>query len=344
MSKVSIIMPVYNAEKYLCEAIESVLKQTYTDFELLLINDMSTDNSKQICIEYAKTDRRIVLLENNLESHGPGSTRNIGLDHATGEFIYFMDADDWIDERLLQCAVHCMQETEADIVEFGVVYELVNGQNTGKCCWNGKHILLKDEIKMDFFHFWKESPSNVWNWLFRRETVKTIKFESIFNGEDVCYLMDALSLAKKIAYISDVFYHYRCLEGSTCHRWVENTIECLGVQWTHQCRFIGSFQSDADSLPYAGPAYGNYMWAIYQLSSTFCPLSFREKRKELLKLKKIMEFDRYRGIYPFEMEHGLMRVKFKLVKYRLEWLILLLGPLYYSVVKKVRDVAHGGKE
>ena len=62
MSKVSIIMPVYNAEKYLCEAIESVLKQTYTDFELLLINDMSTDDSKQICIKYAKTDSRIVLL------------------------------------------------------------------------------------------------------------------------------------------------------------------------------------------------------------------------------------------------------------------------------------------
>ena len=74
MSKVSIIMPVYNAEKYLCEAIESVLKQTYTDFELFLINDMSTDNSKQICIEYAKMDHRIVLLENNSESHGPGPT------------------------------------------------------------------------------------------------------------------------------------------------------------------------------------------------------------------------------------------------------------------------------
>ena len=128
MSKVSIIMPVYNAEKYLCEAIESVLKQTYADFELLLINDMSTDNSKQICIEYAKRDRRIVLLENNSESHGPGPTRNIGLEHASGEYIYFMDADDWIDDCLLQCAIHRMQETEADMVEFGVAYDLGQGE------------------------------------------------------------------------------------------------------------------------------------------------------------------------------------------------------------------------
>ena len=340
MPKVSIIMPIYNAEKYLCEAIESVLKQTYTDFELFLINDMSTDNSKQICIEYAKRDRRIVLLENNSETHGPGPTRNIGLDYATGEYIYFMDADDWIDDRLLQCAVHRMQETEADIVGFGVVYGVHDGQNTSKYCWSGKRILLKDEIKRDFLYFWKASSFSLWSYLFRRETVKSIKFESIFNGEDICYLMDALSMAGKIAYITDVFYHYRYLEGSTCHRWVENTIKYLGVQWTHQCRFISSLLDVADPLLYAGPAYGNYMWAIYQLSSTFCPLSFREKRKELLKLKEMMGFDRYRSLYPFELEQGLLRVKFMLVKYRLEWLILLLGPLYYRMVKMVRELEH----
>lgn len=343
MSKVSIIMPVYNAEKYLNEAIESVLNQTYIDFELILINDMSTDQSKEICREYMKNDNRIVLLENNSESHGPGSTRNIGLEYATGEYIYFMDADDWIEKSLLQCSVNRMQETDADIVEFGVAYELADGQNTGKSCWNGKPILIKDEIKKNFVHFWKESTFHLWNRLFRRETVKNIEFENIFNGEDICYLMDALFMAEKIAYIDEVFYHYRCLEGSTCHRWVESTIECLGVQWTHQCRFIRSLLDDADPLLCVCPAYDNYMWAIYQLSSTFCPLTFREKEKKLLKLKEIMGFDKYRSIYPFELEHGLMRVKFMLVKYRLEDLIVLLGPLYYRLVKRVKNVVHRKK-
>lgn len=105
MSKVSIIMPVYNVEKYLSEAIDSVLNQTYTEFELLLINDRSTDSSKDICQRYSDMDARIVCLDNNSNEHGPGPTRNIGLDYATGEYIYFMDADDWIDEILLQCAV-----------------------------------------------------------------------------------------------------------------------------------------------------------------------------------------------------------------------------------------------
>ena len=139
MSKVSIIMPVYNAEKYLREAIESVLRQTYTDFELLLIDDKSTDNSKQICREYAKTDRRIVLLENNSESHGPGATRNVGLNYATGEYVYFMDADDWADKSLLECSVNHIQETKADIVQFGVIYERNNGTTSQQYFWKGKN-------------------------------------------------------------------------------------------------------------------------------------------------------------------------------------------------------------
>ena len=140
-------MPVYNAEKYLGEAIASVLRQTYADFELLLVNDRSTDRSKEICMEYAKKDDRIVLLENDSELHGPGPTRNIGLDHATGEFIYFMDADDWIEDRLLECAVHRMQETGADMVQFGAFYEQMDGRHQ-QYFWSGKNLLTKTATKL----------------------------------------------------------------------------------------------------------------------------------------------------------------------------------------------------
>ena len=150
MSTVSIIMPVYNAEKYLHKAIESILNQTYKDFELILINDSSTDHSKEICRGYIRNNDKIVLLENNSESHGPGPTRNIGLDYATGEYIYFMDADDWIDKNLLQYAVNRMRETNADIVQFGVTYEGNNGNNFEQYYWTGKGLLTKDEIKRTF--------------------------------------------------------------------------------------------------------------------------------------------------------------------------------------------------
>lgn len=333
MSKVSIIMPIYNAEKYLCEAIESVLNQTYTDFELLLINDRSTDNSKGICVEYSKKDNRIILLENNSESHGPGPTRNIGLDYATGEYIYFMDADDWIDINLLLYAVNRMRETNADIVQFGVIYERNDENNPEQYFWRGKNLLTKDEIRKDFFYYWEENRNSLWMYLFRRDEVKTIRFENIIIGEDISYIMDALSNSEKIAYIAKALYHYRYVEGSTSHRWIKNTIECREIIWNHQLNFLKSFPEDMDKLAYAEVAYDNYIWAIYQLSSNLCTLSYKDKKRELLKMKEKMEFDQYRDIYPLELQHGLQKVKYMLVKYRLEGIILLLGSVFLRIVR-----------
>lgn len=333
MSKVSVIMPVYNAERYLREAIESVLKQTYTDFELLLINDRSTDNSMEICREYSKKDHRIVLLENNSEDHGPGSTRNIGLDHATGEYIYFMDADDWIDKSLLQCAVNRMQETNADMVQFGAIYERNNGSSSEQYLWKGKNLLTKDEIKNDFHYYWKENRNSLWMHLFRREIVKTIRFENIINGEDIIFVMDALCKVEKIAYIQKSLYHYRYVENSTSHRWIDNEIECREKIWKRQKYFLESFQGGISKLAYAEVAYDNYIWAIYQLSLSLCTLSYTEKRRILLKLADKMEFYKYRNLFPLKSQHGIQKMKYVLVKFHFEGLILLIGPVFLKIVR-----------
>lgn len=333
MSKVSVIMPVYNAEKYLKQAIESVLNQTYTNFELILINDASTDNSKEICREYSKKDSRIVLLENNSENHGPGPTRNIGLEQMRGEYIYFMDADDWIEDCLLQCVVNRMQKTNADIVQFGVIYERNDGNKSEQYFWRGNNLLTKEEIKDNFFYYWKENRNSLWMHLFRREAVKKIKFENIINGEDVCYIMDALCNAERIAYVAKALYHYRYVDGSTSHRWVKNTIECREMIWNHQLNFLKSFRGGIDKLAYAEVAYDNYIWAIYQLSSNLCTLSYRDKKIELLKMKEKIEFDKYRDIYPLKLQHGIQKLKYALVKYRLEGILLLLGPVFLRIIR-----------
>lgn len=333
MPKVSIIMPVYNADKYLKEAIDSVLNQTYTDFELLLINDRSTDNSKEICKEYCQKDSRIALLENYSESHGPGPTRNIGLDYATGEYIYFMDSDDWMDMSLLQCSVSRMHETNADIVQFGATYERNDGDSSEQYLWRGKDLLTKDEIKKDFSNYWKKNRNSLWMHFFRREVVKTIKFENIIIGEDISYIMDALCNAERIAYIAKALYHYRYVEGSTSHRWIKNTIECRETIWNHQVNFLKSFQGDCDKLAYAEVAYDNYIWAIYQLSSNLCTLSYRDKKIELLKFRDIINFEEYRKSYPLYMQHGLMKIKYMLAKYHLEGILLLLGPIFLKIVR-----------
>ena len=234
MSKVSVIVPVYNAEKYLGEAIESVLNQTYTDFELLLINDRSTDNSKAICEKYALKDNRIVLLENDTESHGPGLTRNIGLDSATGEFIYFMDADDWIDKTLLETCINRMRETNADIVQVGVEYRRNDGKGSFQQCHNGNYLITREDIKKDFLKFWNDNSLMIWQQFFKSETVNGISFENMKNGEDICYVMDALCNTEIIAYVPMPLYHYRFLEGSTCHSWNENNMYCFERTLEHR--------------------------------------------------------------------------------------------------------------
>ena len=333
MSKVSIIMPVYNAAKYLCEAIDSVLKQTYTDFELLLINDMSTDNSEEICRKYSKMDDRIVLLKNSSENHGPGPTRNIGLDYATGEYIYFMDADDWIEDTLLESAVNCILEINADIVQFGVKYERSKGIVSSEYCLRELRVLTKEDIKKNILTFLHEKNCYLWIHFFRYEIVKNIKFESIIIGEDASYVIDALCKAEKIAYIPEVFYHYRYVEGSTCHRWIPNIIDCIEVQWTHLKNFLDSFDEELNPLVYADAAYFEYVWAIYQLCLNLCPWSFKEKKRKLLHLKERMGFEVYRDIYPLKIQHGLMKVKYSLVKYHLEGILLLFGPVFLRIVR-----------
>lgn len=333
MSTVSIIMPVYNAEKYLHKAIESILNQTYKDFELILINDSSTDHSKEICRGYIRNNDKIVLLENNSESHGPGPTRNIGLDYATGEYIYFMDADDWIDKNLLQYAVNRMRETNADIVQFGVTYEGNNGNNFEQYYWTGKGLLTKDEIKKDFWDFWRKNRNSLWLYLFQRKIVEEIRFENIVSGEDISYVMDALSNANKIAYIGKTLYHYRHVEGSTSHRWNKNTIEDRGIIWNHQKNFLESFQGNIDEFAYVELAYDNYIWAIYQLSSNLCALSYENKKRELSKLKEKLKFDEYRDAYSLGLQHGIQKIKYALVKYRLEKILLLCGPIFLKIVR-----------
>ena len=333
MPRVSIIIPVYNAEKYLGEAIESVLKQTYPDFELLLVNDASTDRSKEICMEYAKKDDRIVLLENDSELHGPGPTRNIGLDHVTGDYIYFMDADDWADIDLLRCAVDRMGETDADIVQFGAIYEWENQNRSEPYGEIMKGVLTKDEIKQNFLNFWKTVMSSLWICLFRRETVETIRFENIMYGEDSSYIMDALCHTGKIAYIEKALYHYRYVPGSTSRRWRKNTIDSFVTNWNHQRNFLDSFHGEINILPCAEVAYGNVIWAIYHLCNTLCPMSYREKKRELARLEKEMDFDKYRRIYPLELKHGVEKLKYMLVKYNLERILLLFGPLFLRIVR-----------
>lgn len=116
---ISVIIPVYNVEEYLRECIESVLNQTFSDFEVILVDDGSTDSSGDICDEYVEKDDRVVVIHKKNE--GPSKTRNVGLENANGKYIYFLDSDDYIEINALELLVDTAESNQADLVFFDAV-------------------------------------------------------------------------------------------------------------------------------------------------------------------------------------------------------------------------------
>lgn len=139
---ISIITPVYNAEKTLERCIGSILKQSYADWELLLVNDGSTDDSTELCRQYAQADSRIRVFEK--ENGGASSARNMGLDNARGEWIAFCDADDWVDENWLELFVaHLRDEVQMVVQGFNDVGGNWHGADTGvNFCGSVQNVIL----------------------------------------------------------------------------------------------------------------------------------------------------------------------------------------------------------
>ena len=336
MPRVSIIIPVYNAEKYLGEAIESVLKQTYPDFELLLINDRSTDRSREICMEYCKKDDRLVLLENNSPIHGPGVTRNIGMDYATGAFIYFMDADDWIEKDLLRDTVTFAEKTGADIVPFGFVIEDSGKQirKPLKPCGNFEY--------PDFKYIANEIVRGTWApcmELIKVEVIHNIRQNKYRSGEDICFQMDLLCNVRKVCGIDKEYYHYRMVGDSITHsdKWDQLYKEAFLAIWDGERKFLEYCGLDEHSQIVKTTALERYTWSLYCLSEKRCPLSLAEKHRQIKCIAQMMEIHKYKNQYDCSSYSGLRKYVKLFVKYNLEMIILLVGTAYSRFMKMFRD-------
>ena len=110
--KISVIIPIYNTEKYLPRCIESIIKQTYDNIEIILVNDGSTDQSSKICKKYSRIDNRVVLIEQ--DNKGAAAARNTGLRHATGNYIGWVDSDDYIEPDMFEKMLDCIHKENAD--------------------------------------------------------------------------------------------------------------------------------------------------------------------------------------------------------------------------------------
>lgn len=233
---VSVIIPVYNVEKYLSQCIDSVINQTYPDLEILLVDDGSRDNSGQICDEYAKRDTRIQVIHKKNE--GVSAARNTGINSANGEWILFVDSDDWISRNLLEiCLKYTTEET--DICFFGYKEIEENGQakTITDPVDNVQIIEKKDFLGCQFRIFNRDREaccnrntiklSSSWK-LYRRSLIEQydIRFPvGIRTGEDGVFNLYAYQYARSGICIDSTFYFYRRVPGSVTHRYTEKVEE-----------------------------------------------------------------------------------------------------------------------
>lgn len=202
--KISVIVPVYNVEKYLPRCIDSILAQTFTDFELLLIDDGSSDNSGRICDKYAMNDKRIRAFHQ--ENGGVSYARNMGLDKSKGEYVFFIDSDDYVESDCLASLYACMQNQSADIVfcDFIIEKSQTTYRYIKQSCSNDKIEIIKKLLC-------NELGGYLWNKLVRKEIFinNGINFPNgIGIWEDLLVSVNLYYHSKNIAYMPCSLYHY----------------------------------------------------------------------------------------------------------------------------------------
>lgn len=218
-NKISIIVPVYNVEKYLKVCLDSIKNQTYNNFEVIMINDGSTDKSKKICEEYTKDVRFILINQNN---QGLSGARNTGLKNITGEYVLFIDSDDWIEKNCLEVCIQNIKNYNCDVIFFPYIKEkgtskekvklfeseqLFPEEKVQKIILRRLFGLIDNELKNPLK---LENLNTAWGKLYKLEII-TEKFidTRLIGTEDCIFNIYNLFNCKKIYYTEKTFYHYR---------------------------------------------------------------------------------------------------------------------------------------
>jgi len=204
MSKISIIVPVYNTEKYLSKCLNSLIKQTYKDIEIIVVNDGSKDKSLEIAKKFAKQDNRIKVF--NKENGGLSSARNFGIEKASGEYIGFVDSDDYIKENMFEILYNMIKEANAKIAICG--WYLVEDNQIRTCNFKCKKLVLNDEQAIDMLLNHVSFDNFACNKLFHRALFKDVIFPVGELLEDLSTIYKLIHEAKVIVVDSNPLYYY----------------------------------------------------------------------------------------------------------------------------------------
>lgn len=216
---ISLIIPVFNVEEYLRQCLESIIKQSFSNYEVILVDDGSTDKSMEIIREYEKKFKRVKILSQR--NKGVSEARNLALKHAKGEYVLYIDSDDFLKFNMLELMVNEANKTKADIVMCNYnLYYGVNNKNNRVVSYNvlEDKIYSSSEVIDMILNF--NIQGQLWNKLFKRSLLleNNFEFESGRYVQDIFPVFKVINNSNKIAFINEYLYYYRQRETSTIHK------------------------------------------------------------------------------------------------------------------------------
>lgn len=204
---ISVIVPIYNMEKYIRKCVDSVINQTYKNCEIILVDDGSTDNCPEICEEYAQKDDRVVVIHK--KNGGLSSARNAGLEVCKGEYIAFVDSDDFIEPNYLEYMYKKSKEQNADIVICGINW--IDEKNN---CIKSKEFRIENAVLKDdnvfscFYQRYNGAIIPAWNKLYKKNIFADVRFVQGKINEDIFVCIGALNNAKVVVTVEEKLYNY----------------------------------------------------------------------------------------------------------------------------------------
>ena len=257
MCKVSILVPVYNTEKYLSKCLDSIMCQTLEDIEIIITNDGSSDNSQNIIEVYAQKDSRIKY--SYQENSGLGATRNIGIDMARGEYIAFLDSDDWVEPNCYEIMYQCAKKNDSDLVISDYFIDSLNHSTIYK------HILRTKEQNIGDIMTITHAFS--WNKLYKRDMI--LKNQLSFplrndfeNVEDQYFSIRCSFFANDIAYTQQPLIHYNVREGSIVNKYQKTLMyDCIEL-YRRNLQFFEEFNVKEKYINYLNSGFINQISQI----------------------------------------------------------------------------------
>lgn len=262
MAKLSVIVPIYNVEKYLRQCLESIVNQTFRDLEIILVDDGSPDKCGEICDEYAKKDNRIIVIHK--ANGGLSAARNDALNIATGEWIAFVDSDDWLDIDIYEKAITAGDRYDVDILLFNSYRNTDTKEKEislfqkGFCSSNREYIKsLQAGTMCKYLTPTQELTYGYpWDRIIKREFIKKneLFFSDVRVYEDIIYAIKCFQHAQRIAFIEDRGYHYRFNNTSIGNIYNPDRINCDKVAFAEMFDLADRYQVN-----------GEYYKALYTL-------------------------------------------------------------------------------